>query len=683
MKKLLFLILVPWMTSAASALNLTITADPVAPNVYVSGGLDRDLYIVLLGDGVGDDSLVTTLHVPPSPCLSGRVGNEQDMIDGGLGFLVPAGFTGDFYVLASLLDEPYVDGVYITGSGTAGDHAYACWFDEDGGYGVIGTVKLVSSRYVDADATFGANNGMSWADAFVHLQDALDAARSTPSISRIYVAEGIYRPDQGSSVTSGDRTATFGLINGITIAGGYAGYGEADPNVRDIEAYPSILSGDLGGNDSDIDEPADLLTNPTRAENSNHVLTASGVDETAVLDGFTITGGNADGYASILDKRGGALFNYNNAGPTIKNSKFVHNTAEIYGGAVYNYNDSNSNPTLINCSFTENATYEGGAMMNHATCTPTLLGCIFEDNLATGAGGAIRNLGDTILSNCVFIDNRAPEGGAIYNEKSSHTLTNCIFSGNSAGRSGGAIVNNDNCNLALTNCMFNANTASGGGPAYGGGAIWSDYVCTSTVTNCTFGGNSAVSYGGAIYDSMGIVTLSNSILWGNTATYGQQIALQIGPIVSISYCDIPNTPDAIFEEQAGRVQWGSGNIHNDPLFIDPGNNNLGLYDGSPCIDAGDNTAVPQDTFDLDKDGDTAERIPLDIDGEPRFSNDPATPNTGVPDLPNYPNIVDIGADEHSPCGSTNRPYPPGDVNHDCKVDFLDISIIGENWLKRS
>jgi predicted outer membrane repeat protein len=231
--------------------------------------------------------------------------------------------------------------------------------------------------------------------------------------------------------------------------------------------------------------------------------------------------------------------------------------------------------------------------------------------------------------------------------------------------------------------MFSANTASGSGPAYGGGAICSDSRCTLNLTNCTFGGNSAVSYGGAIYDSNGFVYLDNSILWANTATYGQQIALQNGPTVSIIYCDIPNTPDAVFEEQPGVIQWGPGNIHDDPLFIDLGNDNLRLYDGSPCIDAGANFALPPDIHDLDDDGDTAERTPLDIDGELRFSDDPATPNTGVPDPPDYPDIVDIGADEYGPCGSPGRPYPPGDVNHDCKVDFQDIAIIGDNWLKRS
>ncbi len=693
MKKLMALMLVISMssfTNASMVLELQHGDADTVDVVAIEGYIDRDdVYFAVYGStsvvAISGGSVTAAAPSDSEIFLStaqssGFVSAPYDGMWGYIGDLGGGGGTGT---------GTYIDEINWTLQGGATgawiylkttrdfvtyDDLSEIWVSRD---------DVIRSCFVDADATTGANDGTSWADAFVHLQDALNSARNTPSITEIYVAQGTYSPDQGALVTSGDRTASFGLIKGVTITGGYAGYGEADPNARDVEAYPSILSGDLSGNDSDINSPADLLNNPTRAENSKHVLTANGVNETAVLDGFTITGGNAEGDAYILDKRGGALLNSNNGGPTIKNSKFIHNTAKDYGGAVYNYDDSNSNPTLIDCSFTENASQQGGAMMNHYNCSPTLLRCTFEGNLATIYGGAIRNLGETVLSACVFIDNRALVGGAIYNEKSNHTLTNCTFSGNSADHSGGAIVNHDNCNVTLTNCMFSANTASGSGPAYGGGAIWSDSGCTSNLTNCTFGGNSAVSYGGAIYDSNGVVYLDNSILWANTATYGQQIALQKGPTVSIAYCDIPNTPDAVFEEQPGGIQWGPGNIHDDPLFIDLGNDNLRLYDGSPCIDAGSNFALPPDTFDLDDDGDTAERTPLDIDGELRFSDDPATANTGVPDPPDYPDIVDIGADEYGPCGSPGRPYPPGDVNHDCKVDLQDIAIIGDNWLKRS
>ena len=121
--------------------------------------------------------------------------------------------------------------------------------------------------YVDVDAN-GLNDGSSWTDAYNFLQDALAEADVSPKPVDICVAQGLYKPDQGVGITPGDRTAAFQLINGVSLKGGYAGFGEPDPNVRDFELYESILSGDLDGNDVDVNEPADLRDEPTRGENS-------------------------------------------------------------------------------------------------------------------------------------------------------------------------------------------------------------------------------------------------------------------------------------------------------------------------------------------------------------------------------------------------------------------------------
>ena len=154
---------------------------------------------------------------------------------------------------------------------------------------VVSIPKII---YVDADPT-GANNGTTWLDAFNHLRDALSAAGSG---DEILVAQGIYKPDEDTAHPngSGSRNATFQLRNGVAIKGGYAGFGEPDPDARDIELYETILSGDLAGNDIQVD-PCDLEDEPTRAENSYHVVTGSYTDKTAVLNGFTITAGNANG----------------------------------------------------------------------------------------------------------------------------------------------------------------------------------------------------------------------------------------------------------------------------------------------------------------------------------------------------------------------------------------------------
>ena len=127
--------------------------------------------------------------------------------------------------------------------------------------------------YVDDDAT-GANDGRSWVDAYNYLEDALADANSSGESVEIRVAQGTYVP--GEDVLhpggTGDREASFLLVRDLTLKGGYGGFAETDPNERDMELYETILSGDLNGDDEEATDPCDLLTEPTRAENSYHVV---------------------------------------------------------------------------------------------------------------------------------------------------------------------------------------------------------------------------------------------------------------------------------------------------------------------------------------------------------------------------------------------------------------------------
>ena len=148
--------------------------------------------------------------------------------------------------------------------------------------------------YVDDDAV-GANDGTSWQNAYAFLQDALADTNSAEKPVEIRVAQGTYKPDQGSGQTPGDREATFQLINGVTLAGGYAGFGEPDPNARNVELYETILSGDLEGNDVDVNDPHDLLEEPTYNDNSYHIVTSGGNGPDTIIDGFIISRGNGWG----------------------------------------------------------------------------------------------------------------------------------------------------------------------------------------------------------------------------------------------------------------------------------------------------------------------------------------------------------------------------------------------------
>ncbi|MHC4735726.1 MAG: right-handed parallel beta-helix repeat-containing protein [Planctomycetota bacterium] len=401
--------------------------------------------------------------------------------------------------------------------------------------------------FVDIDAA-GADDGTSWADAYNYLQDALIEADSALKPVEIRVAEGIYTPDSSSADPngSGDRMATFQLIDGVTLKGGYAGFGEPDPDSHDIELYETMLSGDLDGNDVDVNNPVDLLMEPTRAENSYHVVSGSGTDANTVLDGFTITAGHANG---LWPKNTGGGIHRCNA--KVHNCIISWNWAEKYGGGMYNQNyPGESIPIIENCTFSNNsAGHRGGGMYNDYTSSPPR------------------------LSNCKFTKNSAILGGGMCNYESSPVLTNCIFSGNSASQNGGGIFS-DTC------------------------------PCKVKVINCTFSHNSAGQYGGATfcgYESE--PQLVNSILWYNTAAEGPQIAVDIlYDTLSVSYCNIQGGKDDIHGYDS-EVEWGEGNIDDDPCFVDPcicdyhlksqagrwhPNSESWMLDDltSPCIDAG-------------------------------------------------------------------------------------------------
>jgi hypothetical protein len=258
--------------------------------------------------------------------------------------------------------------------------------------------------YVDPEAG-GANNGTSWGDAYTDLQAAFTEAEEG---MEIWVAEGTYRPTSGT-----DRNASFQMKNCVAIYGGFAG-DESSLGERDWVANPAILSGDIGTEGDDTDNSYHVFYHPS----------GTSLKRTAVLNGFVITGGNADGESS--NSVGGGMFN-DGSSPMVSNCIFMGNSAES-GGGMYN---AYSSPTLTNCTFSSNsAIYYGGGMVN--TGSPTLINCIFTGNAAGSGGGMSNGWGAApVLTNCTFWGNTAGSGGGIDSSYASVWLTNSILWGNS------------------------------------------------------------------------------------------------------------------------------------------------------------------------------------------------------------------------------------------------------------
>lgn len=246
--------------------------------------------------------------------------------------------------------------------------------------------------YVNAAAT-GAADGSSWADAFPDLQAALAEAAALAPPVEVWVAEGTYRPTAGT-----DRHASFVLQSGVALYGGFAGT-EASLDERDWEAHPTVLSGDIG-------VPGDSL------DNSYHVVVASGVDRTAVLDGFTITGGMADEAEMVLywpGRRGGGL-HAELGSPTIRRCHFVRNTtrwlmhsgSDTMGGGAY---FSGGDPLLEDVVFRANTSGQHGAGLAQYGGHLTLRDVRFEDNQAGGAGGLYAKAARIDAAGIVFLRN--------------------------------------------------------------------------------------------------------------------------------------------------------------------------------------------------------------------------------------------------------------------------------------
>jgi len=293
------------------------------------------------------------------------------------------------------------------------------------------TVGGKALHHVDADAPGPVHDGETWTTAFLTLQDALAAAASG---DEIVVAEGTYKPDHGTGITVGDREASFELKDGVTVKGGYAGYGQPDPDERDIAARRTVLSGDLNGDD--------LWRLLFRDENSYHVVTGPPGNPGAALDGFFILDGNADG--RFPNDMGGGL--YNPGGTlTVVNCTFEGNTG-AFGGAILNLD---APLTLVNTQLIGNRAFVSGGGLYNWEGNATLHNCRVVGNTADRAadmgGAAIDNLtANLTVLDSTIADNLSPNGGAISSFSWDWDAGGTIVIANSILYNGGHEVSSNN-----------------------------------------------------------------------------------------------------------------------------------------------------------------------------------------------------------------------------------------------
>jgi PKD repeat protein len=527
---------------------------------------------------------------------------------------------------------------------------------------IDGNTACCDIVFVDHSAT-GANDGTNWNDAYPDLQDAL----SNISSGEIWVAAGSY-------MAGTDRADTFQLRNNVALYGGFAGT-ELVRGQRDPASNITTLDGDLLGDDYYRFVNGHVAWGDA-ADNSHHIVTGSNTDATAVLDGFVIAHGYARGSGpdpGPAIQGGGGLF-IQSGSPTINNVT-IDGSSGWYGGGAYVHDSS---PSFSNCEFRENYGDIGraGAIYIGGTSSVTFTNCEFKGNAAIGTqspdglgGAAYIDFGSTAnFTGSTFIRNltgyrtndqggsTATKGGAILAGGDVFVRDSYFFANKS--HYGGAIYAFHG--LTLIDNVFNGNkaTAAPTSPSSGGlgGALMLSDI--STLLGNTITANEGSENAGGIYiASGGDVLLVNNILWGNTVSKyippgEDQIPLSRiqlhngGGTWDMSYGVFEGLYEEISGEDPPDPTDFPGVLDLDPLFKDDNgpDNITGNEDddlrpgaGSPAVDSGDNSAVPVDVL-------------TDINGDQRFQDDPATPDTGLGSAP----VVDMGPYEFGSAPSVNQ-----------------------------
>ncbi|GEM_PF-1321741 len=440
-------------------------------------------------------------------------------------------------------------------------------------FAVTGTGTLeVIYVHDESPAAPADQNGAGWDSAFEDLQDALAIATAGHEIR---VAGGIYHPDEAAaghaSVTDNDRSSTFSIPAGVTLNGSY----DSSTGEQKIGDYVSTLSGDLDGDDI-VGEgyvDSDPGTN-TKNNNAYSVVTALNIPNAspAILNGFRITSGRADGSGSTAEGNGAALYVDASDGLTVSNIIFVGNYSQNDGGALYWLN---SGAEISDCSFEQNHAVDSGSAIYTDTSSLTLQDCDFLSNKASEGTLNIQEAG-ALVERCIFRGNEAEGGGGIYvDELGNATIRNSLLFGNRAILGGGVAAYGE---VDLENTTIANNSASGTG---GGVSCFQGSTVTlknSIVTdNLDISGNAAVSTN--VNNSLATVSIASSCIGGSGGSSSWQSSIGTD---------------------------GGGNVDVDPLFSAAGDENatpftVGDYqlgENSPVVNVGINEVALATQSDL-------------------------------------------------------------------------------------
>ena len=446
-------------------------------------------------------------------------------------------------------------------------------------------------RYVKPTAT-GVGNGIAWTNASDDIQGMIDASVSG---DQVWIARGNY-----------PLTATLEMKEGVNVYGGFFG---------DETSISSRQKEDLDENGI-VEAWEFSFATVLNGQNERRVLhQQSPFDIETLWDGVTIMRGSVSSNTS--DANGGGAYIKTNG--KLINCVVSNNTASIVstgytfncsrGGGLYNQGGTisqcfiSNNTSTANTSITGDKSCGGGIYNDSGTISQCLISnntCHVScssggsfNNLAKAYGGGIYN-GNGIISHCTISDNTYTLQGtntSIYgigiacSSTTYSIVTDCIIKNNMGGIYQGninrCVIRENNCpcyfeNSIASNCLIVDNNSSSGYSDYG--------ACGGIYTNCNFLQNAH----GITGSSDNPVTAVNCIIWGNSI---DQIR---GSYVTITYSAIQGgyTGD-------GNINIAADNTVGGPRFVNPEEDNYQLQSTSPCINAGNNTALSaNDTIDM-------------------------------------------------------------------------------------
>ena len=415
-----------FVAPATAAVTFNLTAASLAP------GTADDSYMALYQNVFNPASPATNFLIADDDAGTGSLSLfTQNLVAGNTYIIVVSTYnnnvTGTFSLLATANIFPGTNSWFLNASGGT-PLATGEVFNPVGiaGSGITGTANIGTSTFYVSNGDFpgcrtattfsvglktiyvnqanssGTVNGNTWASAYQNLEDALNATVPCAE-AQVWVAAGTYKP-----TTTTNRDVGFAMKNNMAMYGGFPNTGNPTFAQRNPVENITILSGDIGtANDA--------------TDNSYHVIKNTGaLNNTAIIDGFVIADGNANGTGSLQNAGGGMLNNSAsayNCSPKIDNCIFKNNTA-VNGGAVHNNGlFAFSSPAFTNCVFQNNTANNGGAFYNDGrslgTSNPAIINCTFIGNTAASSGNvaysvAASGSSNADFTNCIFWNN----GGA-------------------------------------------------------------------------------------------------------------------------------------------------------------------------------------------------------------------------------------------------------------------------------